>query len=215
MSALSASGVDDALVEVNGPEVPILDGSSLPFLDGIAAAGIRTTACPRRRLRVTRPVQVGDGERFARIEPHDGFAVRCELVYDNPVIGRSSFSVEITPRTYRREVAPARTFALEADILSMRARGLGVGGSLDNAIVVGESDVLNPGGLRIRDEFARHKALDAIGDLFLLGAPVQGRFVSRRGGHALNVALVSALARDVSAWRWEYKEAEESHRRAA
>jgi UDP-3-O-[3-hydroxymyristoyl] N-acetylglucosamine deacetylase len=203
MSALAASGVDDAEVEVHGPEVPILDGSSLPFLDGISAAGVLSTVHPRPRLRVVRPVQVGDAERFARIEPYDGFAVSCGIAYGNPAIGRSSFSGEVTADAYRREIAPARTFALESDVEGMRARGLALGGSLANAVVVGDAGVINPGGLRFPDEFARHKALDAIGDLYLVGAPMLGRFVSRKGGHALNVALVAALASDRSAWRWD------------
>lgn len=202
MAALAAAGVDDALVEVDGPELPILDGSSRPFLQGLLRAGIRASSVPRRAIRVTRPVEVRDGASSARLEPHEGFALDCGIEFENPAIGRGRYRGEIDLRSFSAELAAARTFVLEDDVAALRAAGLALGGSLDNAVVVGGRGVLNPGGLRMAGEFARHKALDAVGDLFLAGAPVLGRYVSRRAGHRLNNALVAVLMASPSSWRW-------------
>lgn len=203
MAALCALGVDDALVEVDGAEIPILDGSSAPFSRGLMAAGLRVSSTVRRSIRVIRPVEVRDGDRMACLEPHEGFAVDCTIDFRHPAIGRSTYRAEIDPALFLRDVAPARTFALQSDVARMRSAGLALGGSLDNAVVVGADGVLNPGGLRFRDEFARHKALDAIGDLYMAGAPILGRYVSMRAGHAMNNALVRTLMEQPSSWRWE------------
>lgn len=202
MAAFAGLGVDDAAVFLDGPEVPIMDGSAAPFVAALSVVGLRSSRVPRRAICVLRAVEVADGAATARIEPHDGFSVEYEIDYANPVIGRSRYSLEVGPASFRREMAPARTFGLVSDIERLRAAGLARGGSLDNAVVVGDEGVMNPGGLRFADEFARHKALDAVGDLALAGAPILGRFVGHRSGHALNAALLRALMSDNSAWCW-------------
>lgn len=203
MAALAGIGVDDAWVEIDGREVPILDGSAAPFAMAMGAVGLRVSRMPLRSIRVLRPVEVSEGQASARLEPHARFALDYELDYSHPAIGRQRFTYEVSAASFLRELAPARTFGLEAEVGHLRAIGLARGGSLENVVVVGASGVLNAGGLRFPDEFARHKALDAIGDLALAGAPILGRFVGRRSGHALNAALVKALMHDRSAWCWE------------
>lgn len=203
MAALSALEIDDAWIDTNGPEIPILDGSAAPFVSAIIDAGMRRSSVPRRSVRIIRPVEVLDGDKLVRLEPYDGFALDCGIEFAHPVIGRSVFRSNVTPQIFMDSLASARTFALASEISQMHADGLALGGSLENAVVVGDNGVLNAGGLRFVDEFVRHKALDAIGDLALLGAPIIGRYVSWRAGHAMNNALVRALMASPEAWRWD------------
>lgn len=203
MAALAGAGVDDAMVEVDGPEVPILDGSAAPFLFLIRCAGVVDTHLPRAAIEVLKTVRVGDGEAWAELAPATlpGFEASMTIEFDATAIGRQSLSLRITEETFRSRLADSRTFTTAEDVSRARAAGLAKGGSLDNAVVVDGGMVLNPGGLRHADEFVRHKLLDAVGDLALAGAPIRGRFTGHRSGHALNVRLVKALLADVSAWR--------------
>ncbi len=202
MAALAGGGIDNAVIELDGPEVPILDGSASPFAFLIDCAGVREQEAPRSTIHVLRPVRVGDGEAFVELLPGRGPGLHMTLSIDFAAvaIGRQSISLRLTPEAFRHQLCRARTFALAEDIERLRAAGLARGGSLENAVVVEGERVLNPGGLRMADEFARHKLLDAVGDLALAGAPICGRFNGHRSGHALNARLVRALLGDPSAW---------------
>ncbi|MEM8985314.1 MAG: UDP-3-O-acyl-N-acetylglucosamine deacetylase [Pseudomonadota bacterium] len=202
MAALSGCGVDNVLVEVDGPELPILDGSSAPFVEMIEAAGIRTLKTVRRSIVLTDTVRVEDGDRFIEIAPFDGFAVDVEIDFADAAIGRQGASFENAAGAFGADLADARTFCMRSDIDAMRNAGLALGGSLDNAIVVEDGAVLNEGGLRREDEFARHKALDLIGDLYLAGAPLKGRVTAFKPGHDLNVKLAQAVLAATDAWEW-------------
>ena len=203
MAALAGCGVDNALIAVNGPELPIMDGSSEAFVFLIECAGVVALDTPRRHLRVLRAVEVRDGDRVARIAPSESRSFRCEIVFDNPRISRQSASLDLDREAFKSAIARARTFGLMEEVDGLRARGLALGGSLDNAVVVSGETVLNEGGLRYENEFARHKVLDAVGDLALAGAPVLGAFEGYCSGHALNNRLLKALFEDGDAWRWE------------
>lgn len=205
MAALAAAGVDDAVVELDGPEVPILDGSADPFLFLIDCAGITEHLGTRRTIEVLKPIRVEDGNgAWAELDPTDDLALDAELTIDfgETAIGRQSFSLRITSDSFRSELANARTFTLAEEISRLRAAGLARGGSLDNAIVVDGTLIVNPGGLRRPDEFVRHKLLDVVGDLALAGAPIAGRFTGHRSGHAINNQLLRKLMADRSAWRF-------------
>ncbi|KAA2214727.1 UDP-3-O-acyl-N-acetylglucosamine deacetylase [Teichococcus oryzae] len=208
MAALSACGIDDLLIEVDGPEVPILDGSAAPFLFLIDCAGIQTTFMPRRSIEVLRTVRVQDGEgekaAWAALHPSatPGFEAHLEIDFPSSAIGRQNLSLRVTEASFRGVLADSRTFTLAEDVARLRAAGLALGGSLSNAVVVDGPLVLNPGGLRHKDECVRHKMLDVVGDLALLGAPVMARFEGSRSGHALNNRLARALMADPFAWRW-------------
>jgi UDP-3-O-[3-hydroxymyristoyl] N-acetylglucosamine deacetylase len=203
MAALAGTGVTDAVVELDGPEVPILDGSAAPFVFLIDCAG--TTALPLTApvLEVLRPVRVEDGEAFAELHPAStaGFEAALTIDFPSTAIGRQSLSLRVTAASFRGGLADARTFALAEDIARLRAAGLAQGGSLANAVVVDGPLVLNPAGLRRPDEFVRHKLLDVVGDLALSGAAISGRFVGHRSGHGLNNRLLRALFADRGAWR--------------
>jgi len=204
MAALAGAGIDNARIEVDGPELPILDGSSAPFLFLIDCAGIVSQPARRRRIEVLRPIRVRDGKAFAALLPEAGSDVlemEMSIDFDAPAIGRQALSLTLNDNSFRDELAEARTFALAEDIARLHAAGLARGGSLDNAVVVDGARVLNPAGLRMADEFVRHKLLDAVGDLALAGAPITGRFVAHRSGHALNNQLLRALFADATAWR--------------
>jgi UDP-3-O-[3-hydroxymyristoyl] N-acetylglucosamine deacetylase len=204
MAALAGSGIDDAVVEVDGPEVPIMDGSAAPFLFLIDCAGIVTTAAPRVAIEVLRPIRVEEASgAFAELLPgrEAAFDAELEIDFPNTAIGRQALSLRVSPLAFREALADARTFTLAEDVARLRAAGLAQGGSLDNAVVVDGPLVLNPGGLRRPDEFVRHKLLDVVGDLALAGAPIRGRFRGERSGHALNNRLLRALFADASAWR--------------
>jgi UDP-3-O-[3-hydroxymyristoyl] N-acetylglucosamine deacetylase len=201
MAALHGMGIDDCRVEVDGPEVPILDGSAAPFVVMIREAGVRLLPVGKRYLVVERPVEIHEGDKLARLEPGDGFSIAFTADFGHPLITNQAFRVSVSDRVFEREVARARTFCFVKDIERMQAMGLARGGSLENAIVVDEFSILNPEGLRFPDEFARHKVLDAVGDLALLGMPVVGHLVAVKSGHALNQALVRKVLAEKGAAR--------------
>ena len=209
MAALAGAGIDNARIEIDGPEMPILDGSSAPFLFLIDCAGITAQSALRDRIEVLRPIRVSDGDAFAELLPETDadaagqgrFDMSMSIDFSAPAIGRQALSLTLSEDSFRHELAQARTFALAEDIARLHAAGLARGGSLENAILVDGDKVLNPAGLRMADEFVRHKLLDAVGDLALAGAPIVGRFVAHRSGHALNNQLLRALFADATAWR--------------
>lgn len=200
MAALFGLGVDNAVVELDGPEVPVMDGSAWPFVEAIEAAGIVTLAAPRRYLRVLKPIGVTSGEAYGELRPYDGFRVEVDIQFEHALIGRQSFACDIDPKIFRSQLARARTFGFTRDVARLWNAGYALGASLENTIVVGDDAIVNAEGLRFADEFVRHKALDAIGDLALVGAPIMGAYKSIRGGHRLNYAVLSALMADPTAW---------------
>ncbi len=195
MSALAGLGIDNLLVEVAGPEVPIMDGSASPFVFLLQSAGIVEQRAPKRYLRVTMPIEVRDGDKWARFDPFDGFRLDFTIDFPHPVFGSENRQVivDFAHVSYVKEVARARTFGFMQDVEAMRAAGLGLGGSLQNAIVLDEFKVLNQDGLRYDNEFVRHKVLDAIGDLYLLGAPLIGQYTAYKSGHGLNNLIARQL----------------------
>jgi len=204
MAALAACGIDNALIEVDGPEVPVLDGSSAPFVFLIDCAGVAEQGAEPRTIEVLRTVRVTDGEAFAELRPAatDGLEMSVSIAFAAEAIGQQSCTMRLTDMDFRHELAQARTFTMAGDIAGLQAAGLAKGGSLDNAVVVDGSRVLNPGGLRMANEFVRHKTLDAVGDLALAGASLRARFVAHRPGHSLNNRLLRALFADPVAWRF-------------
>ncbi len=202
MSALGGLGVDNAYVDLDAPELPIMDGSASPFVLLIQQAGIEEQTAPKRFLRVMRRVEVRDGDKWARLEPYDGFKLSFSIDFRHPVIERStqSVSVDFAETSYLKEIARARTFGFMHEVEELRESGLALGGGLDNAVVLDEYRVLNAEGLRFADEFIRHKLLDAIGDLYLLGRPLLGAFSAHKSGHALNNRLLRALLADQTAF---------------
>ena len=209
MAALAGAGVDNVLIEVDGPEVPIMDGSAAPFSFLLECAGIVSLGTPRKVIEIIRPVRVTDGKAFAELRPFDANGARTafptldleiSIDFAEAAIGRQTRSLRLTPENFREAVAPARTFALASDIDHLRELGLAKGGSLDNAIVVDGAKVLNPGGLRMKDEFVVHKLLDAVGDLALAGAALHGRFIANRPGHSVNNKVLKALFARRDAW---------------
>lgn len=210
MAALAGAAVDNALVMLDAPEVPIMDGSAAPFSFLLREAGLRTLRRPRRSLKVLRPITVEDGGRRAALLPGEGFHVDCEIAFESHAIGRQRLTFTHTAGAFDREIASARTFGFAHEIEGLRSAGLALGGSLDNAIVVEGDKVLNPEGLRHRDEFVRHKLLDAIGDLYLAGGPIIGRFQSVRGGHEMNNRLLRALFAREDAYAWVIERAKPS-----
>lgn len=200
MAALAGCGVHNALVEINGPEVPLLDGSSAPFVAGILARGVRKLDMPVRAIRVLRPVHVRDGDALATLMPSDELKIDFEIEFDDAVIGRQEKSLTMANGAFVHELCNSRTFCRQADIDKMRARGLILGGSVSSAVVVDGEKVVTPGGMRHIDEPVRHKMLDALGDLSLAGAPILGRYVGHRAGHAMTNKLLRALFADPSAF---------------
>jgi len=202
MSALGGLGVDNAYVDLDAPELPIMDGSASPFVLLIQQAGVEEQAAPKRFLRVMRRVEVRNGDKWARLEPYDGFKLSFSIDFRHPVIERStqSVSVDFAETSYLKEIARARTFGFMHEVEELRESGLALGGGLDNAVVLDEFRVLNAEGLRFADEFIRHKLLDAIGDLYLLGKPLLGAFSAHKSGHALNNRLLRALLADQTAF---------------
>ena len=196
MAALSAIGIDNALIEIDGPEVPIMDGSAAPFMALVESAGMQSQAAVRHYLRVLRPVEVVEGDKVARLLPYDGYQIDCDIVFDAEAIGRQRFVFEVSAGVFRRDVAAARTFTQAKDIEALRAHGLAQGGSLENAVVVDGGEVLNPEGVRFADECVRHKALDVLGDLALAGKPLLARFEGVKMGHAMNNKVLRALFAD-------------------
>lgn len=197
MSALYGLGIDNVLVEIDGPEMPILDGSARPYVQAIDAVGLVSCNAQRRWIKVLRPVRIEVGRAFAELCPIDrGFRLDVEIDFENPVIGRSRKAMDLTPSVYRREIAGARTFGMMRDVERYWKAGFALGASLDNTVAVGDHAVVNPEGLRYADEFVRHKFLDAVGDLALAGLPIQGAYRSYCGGHRMNVGVLTALFSD-------------------
>ena len=202
MAALVMLGVDNAIVELDGPETPIMDGSAEPFVRVIDRAGRRMQEAPRRYLEIVEPVEVTDGEKRAALKPSDGFEVAFEIRFPTAVIGRQYVDLAMDERAFRSEIADCRTFGFLHEVEALRAMGLARGGSLENVVVIEGDRILNPEGLRRDGEFVRHKALDAIGDLYVLGAPLIGRFEGELAGHDMNNRVVRALLARPDAWRW-------------
>jgi UDP-3-O-[3-hydroxymyristoyl] N-acetylglucosamine deacetylase len=200
LAALRSLGIDNVLVELNHFEVPIMDGSSAPWVYLIQDAGIRELAAPRRTIEVLKPIQVQHGDKRIALYPADTFKITYTISFDHPLLRHQQKTIELSEAVFIDEIAPARTFGFLKEVEMLRQRGLALGGSLENAIVLGETGVLNP--LRFEDEFVRHKILDVIGDLALVGHPVQGHLVVHRGGHALHTAFASELVRQRDAWRF-------------
>ncbi len=201
MAAFAGCAVDNAIVELDGEEVPIMDGSAAPFVFLIECAGTVEQAAARRAIEVIKPISIGDDQRTISIRPADRFSIRCEIEFGDSTVGAQAVTYDPARSSFRLELARARTFCFEADVKQMQAAGFGLGGSLENAVVVGQNGVLNEDGLRYPDEFVRHKALDCLGDLYLSGAPILGHVHSVRAGHKMNHALLDALLADRSAWR--------------
>lgn len=203
MAALYGLGVDNARIELDGPEVPIVDGSAAPFVEAIQrGGGTVAQSRPKRFLVLKRPVEVVGEDRIARLEPAESFQLDCFIDFPHPLVSRQHRKFVFSDRAFLSEIARARTFGFGKDIDAMHQAGLALGGSLDNAVVIDDFSVRNPEGLRFPDEFVRHKILDAIGDLALLGAPIVGRYVGRKAGHALNAALVESLLAQPRAFEW-------------
>lgn len=193
VSALSGMGVDNALITLDGPECPIMDGSAHPFAEAILAIGLEIQPAQKKFLKIVRAVTVRNNDAFAALEPYNGRALDLEIEFDSKVIGRQRMIFDWTPRRYFEDIARARTFGFVRDAKILRQAGYALGSSLDNSITMHDDRVLNPGGLRYEDEFVRHKLLDAIGDLSLGGLPIWGRFRSYKGGHALNAHVLAGL----------------------
>src|ERR1700674_597254 len=204
MSAFAGLGIDNACVEVSAAEVPIMDGSAGTFVFLLQSAGIVEQPAAKKYIRIKKPVKVEQDDKWTRIEPFNGYKITFTISFDHPVIGNTNPSaiVDFAETSYIREVARARTFGFTSEVETMRSQGLGMGGSLDNAIVIDEFRVLNQDGLRYEDEFVKHKILDAVGDMYLLGHPLIGAIVAYKSGHALNNQLLRALLEDQSAWEY-------------
>jgi UDP-3-O-[3-hydroxymyristoyl] N-acetylglucosamine deacetylase len=213
LAALFGLGIDNAIVEVDGPEVPIMDGSAAPFVDAIDQAGVTTMSARRRYIKVLKPVRVNaDDGCYGELRPHlRGLRIETEIEFNHPLIGRQQFALDVEPNLFRRELARARTFGFMRDVTKLWSAGYALGASFENTVVIAAERILNAEGMRFPDEFVRHKAVDAIGDLALAGAPLIGAYRSVRGGHKLNHAVVTALMADPSAWT--YSELEEPARR--
>ena len=195
LSAMAGLGIDNAFVDLTAAEVPIMDGSAAPFVFLLQSAGIEEQNAPKRFIRIRKPVEVRDGEKWARLTPHNGFRISLEIDFDHPVLRkhRQSASLDFSTRAFLKEFSRARTFGFLKDLETLRERDLTLGGSIDNAIVMDDYRVLNEDGLRFRDEFVRHKVLDAVGDLYLLGCCLIGEFKGFKSGHYLNNILLRAL----------------------
>lgn len=202
MAALCGSGIHNALIDIDGPEIPILDGSAAPFVAGILAAGIEISAEPLRAIRVLRPVEVHDGAGFARLSPAEHLQMEFVIDFDDAAIGHQEKTLDLANGAFQRELMDSRTFCRQSDVERMKANGLALGGTYFNAVVVDGERVLSPGGLRHRDEPVRHKMLDAVGDLALAGAPLLARYSGNRAGHAMTNRLLRALFATPDAWEW-------------
>jgi UDP-3-O-[3-hydroxymyristoyl] N-acetylglucosamine deacetylase len=212
MSALAGLGVDNLYVDVDGPEIPILDGSASPFVYLLRSAGIEEQKAPKRFFRIKRPVEAREGDKWARFTPYDGFRLSFTIEFEHPALSRTppTVTVDFAEVSYAKEIARARTFGFVQELEVLRSHGLAQGGNLDNAIVLDEYRVLNADGLRYADEFAKHKVLDAIGDLYLIGHPLVGAFSAYKSGHALNNQLLRATLAERDAWELVTYEAAES-----
>lgn len=204
MSALSGLGIDNLYIDVDAPEIPIMDGSAAPFVFLLQSAGIEEQNAAKKFIRIKKTVEVQDGDKWARLSPYEGFRLHFSIVFNHPAVDRtdSSVTIDFADNRYVQEVARARTFGFMQDVESLRDQGLALGGSLENAIVMDEYRVLNGEGLRYSDEFAKHKVLDAIGDLYLIGHPLLAEFSAYKSGHALNNKLLRAVLADDQAWEY-------------
>jgi UDP-3-O-[3-hydroxymyristoyl] N-acetylglucosamine deacetylase len=202
MAALYGGEIDNAIIELNGPEVPIMDGSAQPFVFLIECAGVVAQEQPRRAIQILQPVSVAEGKRSVTLAPAADFSVEFEFDFENGALSAQEFFMAVDPATFRTEVSRARTFGFAEEVARLRAAGLARGGSLDNAVVIGNGRVLNKDGLRFQDEFVRHKVLDCVGDLYLAGAPVLGRVRCIRSGHRHNNIALRALFEQRDAWRF-------------
>ncbi len=202
MSALAGLGIDNLHIDVDAPEIPILDGSAGPFVFLLQSGGIEEQAAPKKFLRVKKTVEYREDDKLVRLAPYDGFRLKFSIVFDHPAIDSTSTEVEVdfAKHSYVRDVSRARTFGFMQDVEFMQANGLALGGSLENAIVMDEYRVLNAEGLRYADEFVKHKVLDAIGDLYICGYPLLAAYTAHKAGHALNNRLLRVLLEDASAW---------------
>jgi len=201
MAAFAALGISNAVIEVDGPELPILDGSALQFVQLLDRAGFRRQSAPVRYIEILEPIRVQDGDKSAALLPCDRYEMRFEIDFPTPVIGNQVIDFVVDEETFRDEIMAARTFGFAHEVEALRRAGLARGGSLENAVVIDGDQILNPGGLRMEREFVRHKALDAIGDLYVLGAPLLGRYEGVKAGHAINNLLVRELLANPQAWR--------------
>lgn len=201
MAAFAALGVSNAVVEVDGPELPILDGSALQFVQLLDRAGFRKQEAPVRYIEILEPIRVQEGDKSAALLPCDRYEMRFEIDFATPVIGNQVVDFVVDEKTFREEIMAARTFGFAHEVEALRRAGLARGGSLENAVVIDGDQILNPGGLRMEREFVKHKALDAIGDLYVLGAPLLGRYEGVKAGHAINNLLVRELLANPQAWR--------------
>lgn len=202
MAALAGCGVDNAIVELDGSEVPIMDGSSAPFVFLIECAGVVAQDAPRRAIRVLKPVTVEDAGRTVSLRPAERFTLRFEIDFESKVVAHQECDFDTATMNFKEDLCRARTFGFLHEVSALQAKGLGRGGSLENAVIVDNDGVLNEGGLRFDDEFARHKALDAVGDLYLAGGPLLARYEGIRAGHEMNNRLLQALFADETAWEW-------------
>lgn len=203
LAACAGLGVDNVVAELDGPELPILDGSSRPFVELIEQAGVKAQAAPRRVLKILKPVEVRQGAKFARLSPGAGFMMKVAIDFATKAIGRQEIRFTMAPGAFAREVAWARTFGFAHQADHLHAMGKGLGASMDNTVVIEGDAILNPGGLQTQDEFVRHKLLDVIGDLFLAGGLIEGLYEAEQPGHALNNQLLRAVFADASAFAWE------------
>ena len=199
LAAFVSLGVDNAIVELNSPEVPIMDGSAAPFIYLIHEAGVKQLPAPRRYLKMLRPVSLSRGDKRIALYPSDHFKVTYSIAFDHPLLRHQSRTLRVTEESFIEEIAPARTFGFLEDVEMMRQQGLALGGSLENAVVIGDTGVLN-NALRFEDEFVRHKILDVIGDMALVGHPIIGHLIAHRGGHALHTEFAARVMEDVEAW---------------
>lgn len=202
MSALAGMQIDNAAIDISGPEVPVMDGSAAPFLFLIECAGVVEQDSPRRAIKILKRVTVTEGDKMAVLTPSSGFSLRFEIDFDSAAIARQECFVTLSAGSFKSEIARARTFGFEHEVTQLRAAGLARGGSLNNAVVISGDKVMNEDGLRYEDEFVRHKVLDAIGDLYLAGAPILGHFDGVRSGHALNNRLLREVFADSAAWTY-------------
>lgn len=211
MGAFCGLGIDSAIVEISGPEVPAMDGSAYPFVALISRQGLRSLGGGRRWLEILEPIEVRSGDKYLRVEPYPGFSIRYEIDFDHPLVARQQFDDFITQDNFESTICRARTFGFLKEVEWMRDHGLALGGSLENAIVMNDTAVLNEGGLRFPDEFVHHKVLDMMGDLYLLGMPIRGKVSAYKSGHALHHLLLRKILDTPGSWRltsappvWDY-----------
>jgi UDP-3-O-[3-hydroxymyristoyl] N-acetylglucosamine deacetylase len=202
MAALAGCGIDNAIVEIDGPEVPVMDGSSAPFVFLVECAGIRLQHKARQAIKIEKPILVGDDRKFLSIRPDEAFSVSFEIDFNDSPVAQQQLSLRLINGTFKTEIARARTFGFAHEVDALREAGLARGGSLDNAVVINGNEVLNGDGLRYQDEFVRHKILDCVGDLYLAGAPIIGAVDALRSGHALNSSLLHTLFKNPDAWSY-------------